>query len=68
VIRGWLARVFRTAEHEARSEVQRRLDEAIARSKQETQALADDSRELAERIRKNSLTGRKLIGGTRPPL
>lgn len=66
MIRGWLARVFRTAEREARSEVQRRLDDAIERSKRETQALADDSRELAERIRKNALAGRKLIGGPRP--
>lgn len=66
MIRGWLARVFRTAEREARSEVQRRLDDAIERSKQETQALADDRGALAERVRKSALAGRKLIGGSRP--
>jgi hypothetical protein len=62
VIRGWLSRVFRTAEREARSEVQRRLDDAIERSKQETEALASDSKALAERVRRHALSGRKWAG------
>ena len=67
MITRWLRRFFRTEERAAlQSEVQRRLNEAIERSKQESQALADDRLALAERIRKSTRAGRSLIGGSRP--
>lgn len=66
MIKAWLARVFRTEERAAQSEIQRRLDQALEASKRETEALAEDSRALAERIRKNAKAGRSLLGGSRP--
>lgn len=64
MIRGWLARL--RSKRELDAEMRRRLDDAIDRTRQETDRLVQDGAELAERIRRNAAKGRNLIGGDRP--
>ncbi len=66
MIRRWFMRLLGRVGRQVDSDLHRRMDEALDRARTETSRLSEDGRELTERIRRNTKTGRTLLGGSRP--